>query len=86
MLDLELKRFESSGMLHHAGDKFAVLSKKPIVVTMKVSDSIIHPTLRQAWHLSTRAVLSSNRSNLLTTTTGPMPSKLEAKNNVVMWW
>jgi len=84
MLDLELKRFRSSGMLDQAGDKFAVLSKKPFVVTMKVSDSVIHLTLRKAWHLSTRAVLNSNRSNLLRTT-GPMASKLEAKNNV-MWW
>ena len=85
MLDLELKRFKSSGMLYHAGGKFAVLSKKPIVVTMKVSDSVIRLTLRQAWLLSNRTVLCSNRSNLLTTT-GLMPSKLEAKYNALMWW
>ena len=73
MLGLELKRFESSGVLHHAGGEFDVLSKKPSVVIMKVSDSLMHLTLRHAWQLSTRAVLSSNLSNLLTTT-GPMPS------------
>jgi hypothetical protein len=73
MLDIELKRFKSSGMLHHAGGKFAVLSKKPSVVIIKCSDSVMYLTLGQAWQLNTRAVLSSNLSNLLTTT-GSMPS------------
>ena len=73
MLGLELIRFKSSGMLHHAGGKFAALSKKPSVLMMKVSDSVIHLRLRQTWQLSTRAALSSDLSNLLTTT-GPMPS------------
>jgi hypothetical protein len=74
MLDLDLKRFKSSGMLRHAGGKFTVLSKKSSVVNMKVSDSVIRLTSRRAWQLSTRDVLSSNLSNHLTTT-GPVPSK-----------
>lgn len=73
MLDFELIRFKSSEMLHHAGGEFAVLLKKPSVLMMKGSDSVIHLRLRQTWQLSTRAVLSSDLSNL-PTTSEPMPS------------